>query len=91
MTKQTDLQLTDLKENTMNKVFAAIAVAAVAMAGSAAVAETVVGPQHAKVRAQWAALDGKEQPNPIVSLIELLTGPAKVLSEAPADNVAKTK
>lgn len=67
----------------MNKVFAAIAVTAVALGSTAALAETVVGPAQAKVKAEWAQIDKRGgHTNPIASLIDLITGPAEAVSDA---------
>lgn len=75
----------------MHKIFAAVTITALAMAGSAAVAETVVGPSQAKVKALWAQQDDATQDaNPIAALFALFSGDQMDLAdakEAPATDV----
>ncbi|MEM7508501.1 MAG: hypothetical protein AAF415_17360 [Pseudomonadota bacterium] len=73
----------------MNRVFAAIAVTAVALGSTAAFAETVVGPAQAKVKAEWAQIDKTGgHANPFASLIDLITAPAEAVSDATKGDTA---
>lgn len=66
----------------MNKVFAAITVTAIALAGSTAFAESTAADNYNKVQQQFDTLDrDNNHGNPLAGLLDLITAPVKAVSQ----------